>query len=90
MEITFAAFNFRIRAALMASANTTATDHENPALWGAALALETSAYGHLTDRERATLYELDRLLSAFAGMVATGEAPRYSARAASRFITAIY
>lgn len=88
MEITFDALDVRLRAAIMASCNTTATDHENPALWGAALTLEGAAYGRLTERERSALYDLDRLLYAFARLAAADYSPRYRALNAGRFLAA--
>jgi hypothetical protein len=90
MEITFAALDSRLAVALMASANTNATDHENPAQWGAALNLETLAHGRLTDRERDALHDLDRLLTAFAEMVSPDRSPRRRAQMAARFISAVY
>jgi hypothetical protein len=90
MEITFATLDAHVRVAIMASANTNVTDHSDPALWAAALDLETLAHGRLTDRQKDAIWNMDRLMTAFAGMVSTGDGPRYRARSAARFLAAIY
>ena len=83
-EIALASFTPRAAAAVMASANTNATDETDATLWGAALALETAAYERLTDAEREALYLLDRFLTALDGLVAVDSPPRYRAGCAIR------
>jgi hypothetical protein len=90
VEITFAALDVRLRAAIMASVNTGETDHTDPALWGAALTLEGAAYGRLTERERSALYDLDRLLTAFARMTEADVPEWHRARYVGRFLAAAY
>jgi hypothetical protein len=87
--IEYAALKDSMRAAIMASCNTRATDHTDQAAWDAALTLEGVMHDSLSDREARAFHALDAFLRSFGAMLSRPSLPSRQHNA-KRFLTAAY